>query len=274
MNETLVRSLSGTVYVFLLIFSTLHSREAFLLLFVFFLIQTVREFLDLIQLSKLPAIVVAICLFVVFGYFSNNQSTSDLGLLLMSIFVCLQLIFWLFSGNSKCLVFLLDKWVKLIGYIVLPFVFLTKIVTVQKGTESVYYPYFLIGIFIIIWTNDSFAYLVGKSLGKNKLFEKISPKKTIEGFIGGLLFALLSGIFISMFLEKTLSVYHWMIISLIVSVFGTIGDLIQSKFKRIAGVKDSGNIMPGHGGIYDRLDSVIFVIPFVYLFFKILEYVS
>lgn len=274
MNETLVRSLSGAVYVFLLIFSTLYSIETFFLLFGLFLVQTVREFADLIQLSKLPAILVALSLFLVFGYFSKNQSSSDLGLLLMSVFVCLQLISWLFSGNSKCLVFSLDKWVKLIGYIILPFVLLTKIVSIQKGTESIYYPYFLIGIFIIIWTNDSFAYLVGKSLGKNKLFEKISPKKTIEGFIGGLLFALISGVLINIFLEKTLSVYQWVIIALIVSVLGTIGDLVQSKFKRIAGVKDSGNIMPGHGGIYDRLDSVIFVIPFVYLFFKILEYVS
>ena len=118
--------------------------------------------------------------------------------------------------------------------------------------------------------------MVGKSIGKHKLFERISPKKTIEGFLGGIGFALIASYFISKYFlmlpEK--NTYIWLIIAAIVGIFGTIGDLVESKFKRISEKKDSGNIMPGHGGILDRLDSVIFVAPIIFLFYQILNYVS
>jgi phosphatidate cytidylyltransferase len=117
------------------------------------------------------------------------------------------------------------------------------------------------------------AYVVGKSMGKNKLFERISPKKTIEGFLGGLVFAVICSVFIAQYYIVQ-PFYIWAIIALLVGVLGTIGDLIESKFKRVAGVKDSGKIMPGHGGILDRLDSIIFVGPFVFLLYQILNYVS
>ena len=138
----------------------------------------------------------------------------------------------------------------------------------------------IIGLFILIWTNDTFAYIVGKSIGRNKLFERISPKKTIEGFVGGILFAIFAGYLISKYYiqasaeHSEKSIIIWTSIAVIVGVAGTIGDLIESKFKRIAGVKDSGSIMPGHGGILDRLDSVIFVAPIIFLFYQILNYVS
>jgi phosphatidate cytidylyltransferase len=155
-------------------------------------------------------------------------------------------------------------------------VFITKI---SFGVND-YNPKIIIGLFILVWTNDTFAYIVGKSIGKNKLYEKISPKKTIEGFIGGIVFALIAGYLISKYYIKASpqfsekSIIIWCSIALIVGVVGTIGDLIESKFKRIAGVKDSGKIMPGHGGILDRLDSVIFVAPIIFLFYQILHYVS
>jgi phosphatidate cytidylyltransferase len=158
----------------------------------------------------------------------------------------------------------------------LPFVFITKI---SFGIND-YNPKIIIGLFILIWTNDTFAYLVGKSIGKHKLLERISPKKTIEGFIGGVVFAVFTGFLISKLYIKASpsfsgkSILIWTSIALIVGIFGTIGDLIESKFKRIAGIKDSGKIMPGHGGILDRLDSVIFVAPIVYLFYQLLPYVS
>jgi phosphatidate cytidylyltransferase len=123
----------------------------------------------------------------------------------------------------------------------------------------------------MIWCNDTFAYLVGKSIGKHKLLERVSPKKTIEGFIGGIVFTLLASILISQF-YTFFNVTLWIISALIISIFGTLGDLVESKFKREAGVKDSGNIMPGHGGILDRLDSAIFVIPFLYIFYLIYFY--
>ena len=153
-----------------------------------------------------------------------------------------------------------------------PFIIITKI---PFGTRG-YNPKIIIGIFILIWTNDTFAYIVGKSIGKHKLFERISPKKTIEGFVGGIIFATIAGFLISKYYIEgsKFNQYIWIGFAVIVGVFGTIGDLIESKFKRIAGVKDSGKIMPGHGGILDRLDSVIFVAPFIFLFYQILNYVT
>ena len=136
-----------------------------------------------------------------------------------------------------------------------------------------YQPLYILGIFILIWVNDSFAYLTGKNFGKHKLYSRISPKKTIEGFAGGFIACLLAGFFIHYF-TQTLSYVHWLVIAVITSFFGTVGDLIQSKFKRQAGVKDSGKIMPGHGGVFDRLDSVLYAAPFVYLYLQIVYYVS
>ena len=191
-----------------------------------------------------------------------------------------------FIVSVKCILFLFydsvqkistsSKYLYLFGYITLPFVFITKI---SFGIKD-YNPKIIIGLFLLIWTNDTFAYIVGKSIGKHKLLERISPKKTIEGFLGGIIFAIFAGYLISKYYISPKpefsqqSILIWTSIAAIVGIFGTIGDLIESKFKRIAGVKDSGNIMPGHGGVLDRLDSVIFVAPIIFLFYQILNYVS
>ena len=106
---------------------------------------------------------------------------------------------------------------------------------------------------------------MGKNLGKRKLFQSVSPKKTIEGFVGGLVFSIIASFIITKYNED-FSALNWMIIAAIVSFIGTIGDLVESKFKRQANVKDSGTIMPGHGGVLDRLDSLLFAAPFVYLY--------
>lgn len=269
MNESLVRSFSGLVYVILLIAATSYSRESFLLLFGFFLLQTVREFAALVHLSKVYSMLLAFVMYVLFGVFYVTQSITDFGLLLASLFVCVQLLFWLFSKHKATSFSISDQWVKLIGYIILPFIFMTKI-PVQN---QVYIPSIIIGIFVLIWTNDTFAYIVGKSIGKTKLFERISPKKTIEGFIGGVVFAIIASFIIAHY-SGSLTLFSWIVIAVLVSLLGTVGDLVESKFKREAGVKDSGTIMPGHGGIYDRLDSVIFVAPFIFLFLKLITYVS
>ena len=199
----------------------------------------------------------------------------DLSILAAALLVSTKCLFLLY-GKKLYVMDNVSKHIFMFGYIILPFVLITKIPIGING----YNPKIIISIFILIWTNDTFAYIVGKSIGKHKLFETISPKKTIEGFVGGVCFATLAGYFISRYyfdpketyLSK--SIIIWTITAFIVGIFGTIGDLVQSKFKRLANVKDSGKIMPGHGGILDRLDSVIFVAPFVYLFYQILNYVT
>ena len=127
----------------------------------------------------------------------------------------------------------------------------------------------IIGFFILICINDSFAYLVGKSFGRTKLYEKVSPNKTIEGAVGGLVAAIIGAYFISIYITS-LSYLNWTIIAIITVIFGVLGDLMESKFKREAGVKDSSNLIPGHGGFLDRLDSVIFAAPFVYVYLHII----
>lgn len=284
MNETLKRSISGAVYVILLLASILFSTESFYILFGLFLLIAVVEFCELIQLNKITSLILALGIYLFFyeanlkhnNLFSNAVvHYATLSALAITIIVSIKSVLFLFDEHeAKSNIF--SKYTYLVGYIILPFVFITKIPFGEKG----YNPKIIISIFILIWTNDTFAYIVGKSMGKRKLFERVSPKKTIEGFIGGVLFAVVASYIISRYyfepkeyyLKK--SVVIWMTIALIVGVFGTIGDLIESKFKRAAGVKDSGAIMPGHGGILDRLDSVIFVAPIVFLFYQILNYVS
>ena len=281
MGETLKRAISGAVYIFLLLACILYSTESFLILFGIFLIISLIEFCNLIQVNKIIPVLFGTSIYTSVIIFSNYYKskfeiiqTLDNILLIATLIVSIKCIFFLFDNKSKIDTF--SKYLFLLGYITLPFIFITKI---SFGINN-YNPKIIIGLFILIWTNDTFAYIIGKSTGKHKLFEKISPKKTVEGFFGGLIFAIFAGYLISSYLIKpstqfsNKSMLIWMIIAAIVGVIGTVGDLIESKFKRIAGVKDSGKIMPGHGGVLDRLDSVIFVAPFIFLFYKILNYVS
>lgn len=123
----------------------------------------------------------------------------------------------------------------------------------------------LLAIFIFIWVNDTGAYLVGSRWGKRRLAPSISPKKSVEGSIGGLLLVLLSAVVLRLLLFPELSWLRMLLIAAVVAIFGTIGDLFESSLKRQAGVKDSGKLIPGHGGILDRIDSFLLAVPAVYL---------
>lgn len=129
-------------------------------------------------------------------------------------------------------------------------------------------PGIVVGFFLLLWANDTGAYLVGVTLGKHRLMERISPKKSWEGFIGGVLITLAAAWFLAGWLG-VVSRPGWMVISLIISITGTYGDLAESMLKRSLGVKDSGSIMPGHGGFLDRFDSVLISFPLVYLYISL-----
>jgi|SRR6478672_7854856 len=296
MNDTLKRAISGAVYITLLLFCILYSIESFFILFGIFLIIATSEFCSLLKINKLIAIPLAILIYVsvtllafykpwveqTISSISKKQMILDVdteliykSLLIVTILVSIKCIHFLFTDSIQNISGAM-KYLYLIGYVILPFLFITKISFGQNNYNNK----IIIGLFILIWTNDTFAYLVGKSFGKHKLFERISPKKTVEGFVGGVTFAILAGFLLSKFFIQPSpnflpkSIIIWTSIAVIVGCMGTIGDLIESKFKRIAGVKDSGAIMPGHGGMLDRLDSIIFVAPFIFLFYQILYYVS
>ena len=151
-------------------------------------------------------------------------------------------------------------------YITLP-LSLLHFITINQGT----YQYrFILGIVLLIWTNDTGAYMIGSRLGKNHLFPRISPKKTWEGTGGGALLTILAGWAMYRFFPS-FPLAGWLILSLIVVFFGSIGDLIESMLKRSIHIKDTGNVLPGHGGLLDRFDSFLFCIPFSVTFILLLE---
>lgn len=129
-------------------------------------------------------------------------------------------------------------------------------------------PGIIVGFFLLIWANDTGAYLTGVTLGRHKLMERISPKKSWEGFFGGVITAVLAAWLLSGWLGG-MDTFRWVIVAVIVSIAGTYGDLVESMLKRSLGVKDSGTIMPGHGGFLDRFDSAIISFPLVYLYISL-----
>lgn len=154
-------------------------------------------------------------------------------------------------------------------YISVPFamlIFLMNPLVIGKNPHW----HLLFAFFLILWSNDTFAYLVGMAVGKHKLFEKISPKKTWEGTIGGILFGLLAAFILSLFF-KELTLWQWLTAALIINIFSIFGDLSESLLKRHFQVKDSGNIFPGHGGVLDRFDAVIFSAPVLFCYLLLLN---
>jgi len=267
MRESIIRAISGLLYISILVVSILSSEFIFISLFFLIGFVCLLELEKLLRLKSYALYAVHALFFILFSYIKFDVNAT-LVLLCITIFVNLFLAKDLFF-IKKIPVFEKKKYIILIFYLISSMVFLTLIPT-YSGT---FRPELIVGVFVLIWTNDTFAYIVGKNFGKNKLYKQISPNKTIEGFIGGMIFSCIAGYFIYYFTHY-LNFQSWLGMAIILSIFGTIGDLIQSKFKRQAGVKDSGKLMPGHGGLFDRLDSIIFSSPFVYAYLLILNYVS
>ena len=259
MSNLLRRILSGLVYVLLFLFAILFSKESYIALTSLFGLLTIWEFSKIIKLKGLIGyIFFCITLFLML---KRPESYAVSLILVITIISSTFLIYYLFL--KKEITFLNDrsKLGLLIRYLIFPMTFLI-LLPIHNGS---YNPNLMISLLILIWVNDSFAFFVGKNFGKRKLFVSVSPKKTQEGFLGGFVFSLISAYTISKF-NTNFTTLNWLIIALIISVIGTLGDLVESKFKRQANVKDSGAIMPGHGGMLDRLDSLFFAAPFVYLY--------
>ena len=269
MKEIITRSLSGALYVTLLLASIYTSQYIFQGVFFLFGLVALYEFKKLIHLKNwILYIIFTVC--YAFFIFTEVPDYIILGVLGITLVTELLLVKDLLTIRIIPM-FEKKKYFVSIFYLISALIFLVMI-PLFKGDNS-YHPHIIAGAFFLIWINDSFAFIVGKNIGKHKLLERISPKKTIEGLLGGVFFAVIAS-YLLFYFTQLLSPMIWLFMSLIMSIFGTLGDLIQSKFKRQAGVKDSGTIMPGHGGIYDRLDSVIFAAPFLYAFLYIMTYVS
>lgn len=261
MRNLITRSISGFVYVSLFLFAIWFDAKSYIAITTLFAAICIWEFSKIVQFKNfIPYILLAVAIF----YFPHKVSEKVIVFLLVATLLCsIRLIYNLYNNNNKYPKANIDKFDLAVRYIILPFSFLISIPFIFGS----YQPEIVISILIFIWVNDSFAYLVGKNFGKRKLFVSVSPKKTIEGFVGGWIFSLIAAYFISQqHTDSEIKLVDWIIIASILSVFGTIGDLVESKFKRQANVKDSGTIMPGHGGMLDRLDSLFFAAPFVFLY--------
>lgn len=268
MRELFKRSITGILYVFLLLSAVfLSNDDAFDFLFLIFGLACLYEFKKIIKLSGYYIFIAFLIVWWFFIHLIQEQVVVRIFLVLCCT-TNIFLIIYLFT-NTVIKYSNLQKFLISLFYIGGGCIFLTMIPYVGSHFAK----FLIMGIFIIIWVNDSFAYLVGRTIGKTKLYEKVSPKKTVEGFIGGFVFSLLAAYLLWMY-DKGLQLDEWLILSAIIVITGSLGDLIESKFKRRAGVKDSGAILPGHGGLLDRLDSLVFAAPFAYLTLQIFNYVS
>ena len=193
-------------------------------------------------------------------YFSHgfyfNYSLSEI--LALSLIVIAVITLFRFKDE---LYFDSGKLIFTVIYTALPFCFALGL----PWDESQQFTIAVFMLFVLIWSSDTFAYLSGRLFGKHKMAPKISPKKTWEGFAGGVILTLVFAFFIEEYFPELRG--NWIVVGFLVSVFAPLGDLVESQLKRSFGVKDSGNIIPGHGGILDRLDSFIICAPVVYLYF-------
>ena len=268
MNNFTLRLIFGLLYALLIIGSALGGHYFLYPLFLVFMLLCIYEFSKLIDLKSGYPLLLALTFFSA-AIITNEEAVFNNQDLIHKILVALfgfALFFTFISAlisSRKIAIQYLGKIFLLLVYTIIPFSLFVKIPFLN--TTSTYDPYVILGIFALIWSNDVFAYLIGKNFGKHKLIERVSPNKTIEGFIGGFVFTYITGYFISNYCDSLLS-YQWLAIAIIVNVFGVLGDLIESMFKRQAGVKDSSNLIPGHGGFLDRLDSVIFATPFIFVY--------
>lgn len=267
MREILRRSLTGAVYIILLLSVVFLSSDAFDFLFMVFGLACLNEYKKLIGLRGLHIYIAYLALWWAYIYFVKDIWLVYV-LLGCTLITNFALLFYLFSKKEKFFN-TLQKFIIGLFYVGGGCIFLTMI----PYTDDDFAKFLIIGIFILIWVSDSFAYIVGRTIGRNKLFPRVSPKKTIEGALGGLVFALAAAYFLAKY-EPIISPLQWVLLAAIIVFAGGLGDLVESKLKRAAGVKDSGAILPGHGGMLDRLDSLIFAAPFAYLTLNIIANVS
>lgn len=261
----IVRTVTGFFFIIVLVGAILFGKYSFVVLFTLLGVWCLYEFYGMIkQIPEVrPLVFVGVLTALLVGLLVSLYCLAIIPLNMVWLFlpgISLIFVLPLYQGHSKPfhdIVFTIGG----LWYAAFPFFFFVALGFVQ-GTYSPAVP---LGFLLILWANDTGAYLAGKSFGRKKLFERISPNKTWEGFIGGFLFALA----ISLNMEKYLGnllMWQWAVMALIISVFGTWGDLVESMLKRNLGIKDSGKVLPGHGGLLDRFDGLLISAPLVFLF--------
>ena len=227
MNNFFVRLFSGVIYVSIITGSILYSQVSFLIVCsLLFLIALYESHLLWLKIREKER-----------TYFSNLSWPKR------------------FSNSYPLPQF----------FILLSFFFFISIPYGRLGYNEIYNPFGILLIFILIWITDTMSYIIGVQFGKNKIDKKVSPNKTWEGFFGGFLFCILFSIISFNYIQEVYPLWKTITLGVFIPIFSLLGDMAQSKLKRRADVKNSGLLMPGHGGVYDRLDSIIGVAPIAFL---------
>ena len=225
----------------------------------------IHEMGKMLEKKTLEVKLILAYIFAPIFLFAFKNFDSDFILLSFILYVLILLLIELFSGKASAILNVAGG-ILLLFY---PIAFIGSILAIRELYPIVfkadYYDgaYFIFMIFLSIWACDIFAYFGGKLFGKHKLFPRVSPKKSIEGAVFGFVFAIILAITFQMTVLSSLPLWKAIILAIVVGIFGQIGDLIESLFKRDAAIKDSGQTIPGHGGILDRLDSVLYVAPII-----------
>lgn len=272
MGEFWKRTIFGALFVVIVIGSILSKISAFVMLTVVVMLAS-KEMVALypykMEKSVNPYVITnSLLLYLFFGVSTLlNLPARYLNISLMFFFI--PLLMALFSKRENYTEILVTSWLSMI-FVSLPCALMLlfyneSLIGSDKGNKI------LIFSFVLIWVNDIFAYLTGSAIGRHKLFERISPKKTIEGSVGGAVFTLLIAYLANRFFIHLTDNVSVLCLALGIVVFGTLGDLTESMMKRRAGVKDSGSIIPGHGGMLDRFDATFMAMPFVFLYITMLN---
>ena len=268
---------TGTLFVISMLIGVFGGGFTFFLLFLAINMICVWEFLGLVlpqksatdQLRMALGLLLGAAPFMVTTFLESHWfSLPDWGvspLLVFAPLISLLFVLELFMNGSRPIVSL-SHLLLAVFYIGLP-VSLLPYIAFEEGFYS---PRFVISLLLLIWLNDTGAYFVGRKHGKTPLFKRISPAKTWEGTLGGLVTALLLCFILAAFI-RDLDLWRWLLLGFVTVVFGSLGDLVESMFKRSLAVKDSGTLLPGHGGFLDRFDGFLFAIPFFVLLLQLLK---
>lgn len=260
MKELAIRSAAGLIFVAAVISSIIIGQVAFFGLFSIIVIIASLEYSSITRVkpNSLKAFYAFLSFLVFLISFLTSFGIADIKLLLLILpILFLPAIMELYIKESST-----DSIAKAIFgilYTSIPFSLMNFFFSEPN------HKYILLSVFVLVWVFDSFAYLSGVSIGKHKLFKSISPKKSWEGFFGGMIFSVAASYVISRYISD-ISFMYYAIMAVLISITATFGDLLESKLKRSAGVKDSGKIIPGHGGILDRFDAVMFILPIISVF--------
>jgi len=270
MQNLIQRSLTATIFVIVFLGSILLGKITFILLCYAIMVGCLWEFYDFYRESEHPPRIIrgflmGTAIFLLTAFLALHLSHLLLFSFLAPIFFLFPISTLIYNKKES----LISSALTLMGifYCVIPVCFFLWVGFMIGNKYNIH---IILGPVFFIWFNDTGAYVFGNLLGKNTMMEKISPGKTWEGFIGGALSAILLAWFLSKYFHELNSI-QWMVLALIVVISGTLGDLVESLYKRELKIKDSGKFFPGHGGVLDRFDSFLMSAPFIYFFLTLIQ---